>query len=290
MNIISTGSYIPEDIKTNSEITDTPEWVESKLGIKERHIAHMSSADMGFYAAMKATQNAAIAPRFIDMIIVATSTPPKAAPSTASIIQFHLGAFNAVCFDVNAVCSGFLYALVMAESFKKFHNILVIGTDKFSGITDWNHRNCVFFGDGAGAVLVRQSSDPLYYKLGTDSRNNGFSCDIGGTFEMDGKKVYTAGTRYLPKVINETLKKAGLTIDDIDYLIPHQASMNMLKTLAQLIKLPFEKVKTNMDKYGNTAAASIPILLDENIFNRGDKLLLASIGSGWTYGAMIIEW
>ena len=294
MKIVSTGSYLPYDTLSNGWFIgkSDPEWIESKLGIKERKQAQITTADLGFYAAKKAVERAEIAPRFIDMIICATSTPAFMNPSNAAIIQYHLGAINAVSYDINAVCSGFIYGLTIAEAFKdRCHNILVIGTDAFTKITDWDHRNSVFFGDGAGAVLVRSSPEKLIYKMGTDGiGKDAFKTKWGGTFEMDSKAVYQAGMKYLPKTIRQVLKKADLTIDDIDYLLPHQASITMLKALTKEIGIPMEKVLTNMGKYANTAAASIPILLDENNFKPGDKLLLAAIGSGWTYGAIIIEW
>ena len=292
MKIISTGSYLPNERVTNESISKDVKWIESKLGIKERRRAANTSADLGFYAGMKALQNAFLAPRFVDMIIVATSTPAKMHPSTAAIIQYHLGCFNAVAYDINAVCSGFVYAMAIAEAFKeKYHNILIIGTDTFSKVTDYTHRNCVFFGDGAGAIMVRSSPNPLHYKLGTNGTGkDSFKTEWSGTFEMNGKEVFDAGMKYLPKTIKEALRKAKIEKEEIDYVVPHQASLHMLKALAKETGIPFEKFKTNMDRYGNTAAASIPILLDENKFEQGDKLLLVAIGSGWTYGAIVIEW
>lgn len=296
MKIISTGSYVPDKVVTNEEIEirvdTTANWIESKLGIKERRIASYPSSVLAFRAAAKAINASKIDPILIDMLIVATSTPDKLSPSTAAIIQNGLGIYNAIAFDINAVCSGFVYAMAMAEAFKRScHNILIVGVDTFSKITDWDSRDCVFFGDGAGAVLVRSTLDDLHYKLGTDGRGQqGFECDHGSTFKIKGKDVYSAGLKYLPMIIKDVLKKAELTIDDIDWMLPHQASILMLKELAQIIGIPFEKVLTNMDKYGNTAAASIPILLDENDFQTGDRLLMVAIGSGWTYGAIILEW
>jgi 3-oxoacyl-[acyl-carrier-protein] synthase-3 len=292
MRIISTGICLPHEVVKNSEITEHGKWVEENLGIKERRMSERDAWQLGFIAALRAIREAYMNPRMIDCIIVATATPAKKAPSTAALIQRSIEAYNAVCFDINAVCSGFVYAMDLADSLhKKYHNILIIGVDTFSHITDFKDRNCVFFGNGAGAVLVRPSIDLFVSKLGTDSRGwEGFSCENHGTFEMDGKAVLGAGTKYLPRVINQVLVKAGVFIEEVDYLLPHQASLGMLKKLADTIGLPFDHVLTNMDRYGNTAAASIPILLHENKFKPGDKLLIAAIGSGWTYGAILMEW
>ena len=292
MRIIGTGSFLPNTIVSNKEITDTPEWVEYKLGIKERRMTNNLSSDIGAIAAERAIKSAGLEPLDIDMIIVATSTPDKMSPSTAAIIQDKIGAYSSVCFDINAVCTGFIYALLLADKLSQdYRNILVIGVDTFTHITDWKNRDCVFFGDGSGAVVINKG----YYRgcagLRTDGRGrHGFYCDHGDTFNMDGHAVYIAGTTLLPSLINKVLQSEGLTIGEIDYMLPHQASIGMLKKLADIIGIDWSKVLTNMDKYGNTAAASIPILLDENEFKLGDRLLLAAIGSGWTYGAIILEW
>lgn len=287
MNIKGTGSYLPNMIVSNETITDTPDWVYKKLGIKERRTTPLSTSMIATLAATRAIDNAGIEAKDIDMIILATSTPDKLSPSTACMVQNNIGAFNASAFDINAVCSGFVYGLSVASEMP-FKNILVIGADTFSSITDWGSRDCVFFGDGAGAVVVCGSAP---YRIKADGSGiDNFTCGHKGKFKMNGKEVYKAGLRYLPEIINGVLSDAELDITDIDYLLPHQASKRMLEELADTIGIPVRKVLTNMERYGNTAAASIPILLDENSFKTGDKLLLAAIGSGWTYGAMIIEW
>lgn len=266
---------------------DASNWTKQKLGIKSRRIAntHATSA-LGHIAGLRAIVSAGLKPKDIDMIIVATSTPDLLTPSTAVLIQSKLKADNAVAFDINAVCSGFVYAMSLAESLcYRYNNILIIGADTFSNITDWKDRNCVFFGDGAGAVVVRRGGFS-HSKIYTDpSGKDAFVTPHGGTFKMDGRAVYNAGTTLLPKVIEEICYG-----EFIDWLLPHQASIGMLRKLAELTGIEWSKVLTNMDRYANTAAASIPILIAENEFNKGDMLLLASIGSGWTYGAMIIEW
>lgn len=286
MKIKGTGAYIPHIMATNYHISDSPEWVSDKLGIEQRRISDVSVAYMATSAAHEAMDSARLHPDKLDLIIVATSTADYLAPSVASIVQDNLGA-SCPAFDLNAVCSGFVYALSIASELP-YKNILVIGVDKFSTITDWDHRDCVFFGDGAGAAVV---SGRACYFIGSDgSGRDAFKCERKGTFEMIGKEVYKAGLNYLPYVINKVLEKRGVTIDDIDWMLPHQASKRMLEELAKEVGIPFRKVLTNMEKYGNTAAASIPILLAENQFTPSDLLLLVSIGSGWTYGAMIVQW
>ncbi len=265
-----------------------PDWVFSKLGIKERRVNEFETTSaMAIFAAKEAIESAKIKAIDIGMIIVATSTPDKIAPNTACIVQNNIRAWKAAAFDVNAVCSGFVYALAIASGMP-YDNILVIGVDSFSKITDWRDRDCVFFGDGAGAVIV--SGRANYFLHADGGGEMEFTCEHGKTFEMNGKEVYKAGLHYLPLAIDKVLKSSGLDISDIDWVLPHQASIRMLEDLSEKTRIPFRKFLTNMDKYGNTAAASIAILLDEGEFKKGDKLLLAAIGSGWTYGAMIIKW
>ena len=288
MKIKGTGSYVPYTVIKNEAISHDPDWVFSKLGIRERRQNHFKTTSaMAIKAAKKAIEDAGIEPNEIGLIICATSTPDKLAPSMACIVQNNIRAWGAAAFDLNAVCSGFVYALSVASEMP-YENILVIGADTFSQITDYDDRNSVFFGDGAGAVIVSGRANYKIYADGIGEMD--FQCDRNGTFEMDGKAVFKAGLEYLPIAINDVLRDAGLYITDIDWLLPHQASIRMIEQLADNIGLPFRKVLTNMERYGNTAAASIAILLDEGEFKTGDKLLLASIGSGWTYGAMIIKW
>jgi len=288
MKIIGKGYYVPINKVDNNQIVgpEAAQWAEEKLGIKSRCITYTGTANIGAIAASRAIVNAGLTVSDIDMIIVATSTPNQLTPSTAILIQSQIGATNAVAFDINAVCSGFVFAMSLAESLcDRYNNILIIGADTFSNITDWRDHNCVFFGDGAGAVVVRRGGFS-HSKIYSDAKGkDAFVTHHGDTFQMNGRAVYDAGTTLLPKVIGEVM--FGETID---YLIPHQASIKMLKKLAELTGIEWSKVLTNMDRYANTAAASIPILIAENEFKHGDMLLLASIGSGWTYGAMMIEW
>jgi 3-oxoacyl-[acyl-carrier-protein] synthase-3 len=322
VRIIGTGSYTPETVYTNEYIeTIAPtnaQWVEENLGIKERRIAALDqpTSDLAAKAGLKAIQSAGLYPEDIDLIIVATSTPDRLAPSTAAIVQDHIKAYNSVAFDLAAVCSGFLFGMSTAAQYIAtgiYNHALVIGADTFSKIIDWSRRDCVFFGDGAGAaVLTHSDSDTgfLAFRLYTDGRGKwNFTIPGGGSeyplshenvdaghryFQMVGKEVYETGVQVLPKSINQVLADTGLSIDDVDYLIPHQPSIRILKDTAKIIGLPFEKVMTNMDKYANTSGGTIPILLDE--INKAGKLkpgslvLFAAVGSGWTYGAALIRW
>jgi len=322
VRIIGTGSYAPETVYTNEYIeTIAPtnaQWVRDNLGIKERRIAKpdQPTSDLAAKAGMKAIENAGLTPDDIDLIIVATSTQDRLAPSTAAIVQDKIQAYNSVAFDLAAVCSGFLFSMSTAAQYIAtgiYNNALVIGADTFSKIIDWTRRDCVFFGDGAGAaVLTHTDSDKgfLAFRLYTDGRGKfNFTIPGGGSeypmshenvdaghryFQMVGKAVYETGVQVLPKAINQVLADTGISIDEVDYLIPHQPSIRILKDTAEIIGLPFEKVMTNMDRYANTSGGTIPILLDE--VNRAGKLkpgslvLFAAVGSGWTYGASLIRW
>ena len=322
VKIIGTGSYVPDKVYTNEyleTIIDTrDEWIVKNLGIKERRIASdgQSTSDLAFESGHRAIIDSGLTKDDIDLIIVATATPDRLAPSTAAIVQDKLKAYNAVAFDISAVCSGFLYGMSVASQFIAagvYDNVLLIGADTFSRITDWTRRDAVFFGDGAGAAVISHGNVNegfLAFRLYTDGRGKwNFTVPAGGSecpasmksvqdgkhyFEMNGRAVYDTGTRVLPAAINQVLNDTGLSIDDIDYLIPHQPSIKILERTAEIIGLPWHKVMTNMDKYANTSGGTIPILLDETNHNgglkKGDTILFASVGSGWTYGASILKW
>lgn len=321
VKIIGTGSYVPDTIYTNEYLetilpTDS-QWIYDNVGIKERHIAatNQATSDLAAIAGLRAIEHAGLKSEDIDLIIVATSTPDRKAPSTGAFVQHKLKAFNAAAFDITAVCSGFLFGMSVASQYIAsgvYNNVLVIGADTFSKITDWSRRDAVFFGDGAGAAVLSSANFTegiLAYRLYTDTVENmlGFTIPGGGSeipltvenmdeqyFQMDGKAVFASATRALPKAINQVLLDTGLSINDIDLMIPHQPSIKILQKTAELIGLPFEKVMTNMDKYANTSGATIPILLDETNragkIKHGSTILFAAVGSGWTYGAAIIKW
>ena len=322
VKIIGTGSYTPETIYTNkyleSIIDTSDDWIQANLGIKERRIAakNQCSSDLASEAAKKAIENSGLTKDDIDLIIVATATPDRLAPSTAAIVQDKIQAYNAVAFDIAAVCSGFLYGMSVASQFIAagvYDNVLVIGVDTFSRITDWKRRDAVFFGDGAGAAVFSHCNVTegfLAFRLYTDGRGKfNYTIPAGGSeipaseetvknglhyFQMNGRAVYETGTKVLPVAIKQVLADTGLTIDDIDFLIPHQPSIKILQKTAEIIGLPWEKVMTNMDKYANTSGGTIPILLDEvnraGKLKKGNTVLFAAVGSGWTYGASILKW
>lgn len=321
VKIMSTGSYIPEKVVTNSDIAKTvdttDEWIQQHVGVKERRVVTTElTSDLAAQAALRALDSSAITAEDIDLIIVATSTPDRLAPSTACIVQDKIKAYNAVAFDLAAVCSGFLFAYSTAAQFisnNVYQHVLVIGADTFSKITDWNRRDCIFFGDGAGAVILSKNDDNnglLNFRLFSDGRGKfNFTIPGGGSenpvsqqcvddklryFQMDGKAVFNTAINKLPDAINQVLADANLTVDDIKLLLPHQPNINILKETARRINLPFEKVMMNLDKYANTSGGTIPIILDETYragkINSGDYILFAAVGSGWTWGAGIMKW
>lgn len=321
VKISGTGSYIPEMIYTNeyleSILPTDARWVYENVGIKERHIASpdQATSDLAAIAGQRAIDDAGLKNDDIELIIVATATPDRKAPSTAAFVQHKLKAYNAAAFDLAAVCSGFLFGMSVATQYIAsgvYNNVLVIGADTFSKITDWTKRDAVFFGDGSGAAVVTSANATegfLAYRLYTETREEmlGFTIPGGGSelplnehnmdrqyFQMNGKTVYATAIKALPKAINQVLEDTALKIEDIDIMIPHQPSIRILQKTAEIIGLPFEKVMTNMDKYANTSGGTIPILLDEvnksGKLKKGDIVLFAAVGSGWTYGASIIKW
>ncbi|MBN1931906.1 MAG: ketoacyl-ACP synthase III [Desulfobacterales bacterium] len=321
VKILGTGSYVPTTIYTNeyleSILPTNAEWIYENVGIKERRIAsaNQATSDLATIAGQRAIEDAGLKNEDIELIIVATSTPDRKAPSTAAFVQHKLNAFNAAAFDLAAICSGFLFGMSVATQYIAsgvYNNVLVIGADTFSKITDWTKREAIFFGDGAGAAIVTSANVTegfLAYRLYTDTSNEmlGFTIPGGGSeipltlvnldkqyFQMNGKAVFASATRALPKAINQVLMDTGLTINDIDMMIPHQPSIRILQKTAEIIGLPFKKVMTNMDKYANTSGGTIPILLDEvnksGKLKKGHIVLFAAVGSGWTYGASIIKW
>ena len=323
VKIVGTGSYAPATVFTNKYletlVPTSDEWIQENLGIHERHIAGSDefTSDLATQAGLRAVQDAGLDVMDIDLIIVATATPDRKAPSTATIVQYKMQANNAPAFDVSAVCSGFLYAMSIGSQYIAsgvYTNILVIGADKFSSLIDWTRRDAVFFGDGAGAVVLSAANAAegfLAYRIFTDTRENhfGFTVPAGGSempltkdiidqhlqyFQMDGKAVFKSAVEVLPKAINQVLNDTGLLIDDIDLMIPHQPSIKILIKTAEILGLPFEKVMHNMERYANTSGGTIPLLLDETNkagkIKKGDNILFAAVGSGWTYGAAIIKW
>ena len=322
VKIIATGSYTPEHILSNieleSRVNTSSEWIFDNLGILERRVASSTecTSDLARIACERAIAKSNIDKNTIELIIVATATPDRLAPSTATILQDKLGLYNAAAFDIAAVCSGFLFAMSVANQYIScgtYKTILVVGADTFSKITDWEKRDSVFFGDGAGAAIlsVRESNGGFNgFRLYSDGRGkDNFTIPAGGSefpastttienkqhyFKMNGRAVYDTATHVLPIAINQVLVDSNMNIDQIKLMIPHQPSIRILQQTAKKINLPWEKVMTNMDKYANTSGATIPILLDEvystGKINDGDIILFAAVGSGWTYGAAIFTW
>jgi len=309
VRIKSTGSYVPAKILRNEDVVGnlptSPEWIVEKLGIRERHIAGPEeyTSDLAARAGLEAIASAGLEPNEIDLIIVATSTPDRKAPSSACIAQAKMGIRNGcAAFDVAAVCSGFLYGLTIAGQFIQngtYEHVLVIGADTFSKITDWNHRNCVFFGDGAGAVVLERKDreNGLFSSiLQADGEGmNYFTVYPGDAcFTMDGKTVYETATTILPECIRQILCINRLGLKDVSMILPHQASAHVLKRSAEVLNIPFSGMQTNLESCANTAGASVPLLLDQvnrrGLIHEGNLLLFAAIGAGWTWGACLYRW
>lgn len=301
LKINGIGMKVPHRVYTNKDIQRiTPnskaDWIEDKLGIKQRHVCTTENVvELGSSAAKEALMMADMHEDEIDLIIVNTSSSDKISPSVACMIQNKL---NAKCpsFDINAVCSGFIYALdVSVQLLEKYEHILVISTETYSKITDWEDTNSCFFGDGAAAVIISKSdTNNFVSEIGADGTGwEHFNCDRNSTFQMNGKEVYKFGTNVLPTQIEKLLNYNKLSVDDIDWVIPHQPSHNVLKETARILGISKDKVYFNMENYGNTAGASVPMALYDGIKNgkiqNGDRLILAAIGSGWTYGVAYLK-
>lgn len=298
--------YIPEKVVTNydlEKIMDTSdEWIRTRTGIEERRIASddMKTSDLGARAALEAIEDAKISPEEIDLIIVATATPDQSFPSVACVLQERLGAKRAAALDISAACSGFIYAMATAEQFIQtgaYKKILVVGAEKLSKITDWNDRSTgVLFGDGAGAVVLGEVSDDrgiLSFELGADG-SGGKHLYEKGHIVMNGREVFKFAVRQMGESSINVLEKAGLTKEDVDFLIPHQANIRIMEAARQRLELPEEKMSKTIHKYGNTSAASIPISLYEEVkagkIKDGDLIVMVGFGGGLTWGAIALRW
>jgi 3-oxoacyl-[acyl-carrier-protein] synthase-3 len=312
--IAGTGSYLPPRVMTNSEFAarlDTSDaWIRERTGIVQRHIADDSqaSSDLALEAARRALQAAGVAAGELDLIVVATSTPDYIFPSTACLLQAKLGAKGCAAFDVQAVCSGFVYALATADSFVKnnlYKKVLVVGAEVFSRILDWNDRGtCVLFGDGAGAVVLTAASKPGIHAsvLHADGSQvdmlsvPGNVCKgsiVGSPYlQMNGPGVFKYAVKVLDEVARETLAAADMTVSDVDWLIPHQANVRILDATARKLGLPPEKLVVTVDHHGNTSAASVPLALDEFVragkIRAGHRVLMEGVGGGFTWGASLV--
>ena len=314
--ITGTGSFLPGPPVTNDDlvargIETSDAWIFDRTGIRARHLApsELGASDLALPAAEAALAAAGVTPADVDLIIVATSTPDYVFPSTACLLQAKLRIRNCAAFDLQAVCTGFVYALATADKFIQSgaHKCaLVVGAEVFSRILDWNDRGtCVLFGDGAGAVVLQASNTPgiRASALHADGSNAGILCVPGNVsgggvtgdalLRMDGQAVFKFAVRVLDEVSREVLAEAGTTIKEIDWLIPHQANVRILNATAKKLGLPADKVVITVDRHGNTSAASIPLALDAGVragkIQAGQHVLLAGVGGGFTWGAILLE-
>jgi 3-oxoacyl-[acyl-carrier-protein] synthase III len=304
--IVGIGRYLPEKIVTNADlekVMDTSdEWIRTRTGIEERRIAdeNTNTSDMGLVAAQNAIKNAGISPEDIDLILVATVTPDQPFPSVACMLQERLGAKKAAAMDVSAACAGFMYGIITGKQFVEsgaYKYVLVVGVEKLSKITDWNDRNtAVLFGDGAGAVIVGEVSEGrgiLSFELGADGTGSKHLYQDEYII-MNGREVFKFAVRQMGESCVHVLEKAGLTKDDVDFLIPHQANIRIMEASRQRLELPVEKMSKTVHKYGNTSSASIPISLVEEIeagkIKDDDLIVMVGFGGGLTWGAIAIRW
>lgn len=319
--IVATGSYLPKKILTNKDlekmVNTSDEWIITRTGIQERHLADENecTSDMGVEAAKQAIARAGISPLEIDLIIVPTCTPDYLFPSTSALIQRALQAHNAATFDLQAACTGYLYALSIAKAYIEsgiYKNILIVASDKMSSIVDYEDRNtCVLFGDGASAAIVSGEGAGLIIKdvcLGTDGEEAELLILPGGGsknpstidsvqnkmhfLKMEGRVVYRHAVRLMEMAVKHTMERVGLTSEDVDWLVPHQANIRIISAIAKRFNVPMEQVYKTVHKYGNTSASGVAIALDElmnqNILKTDQNILLVAFGSGFTWGASVL--
>ena len=313
--IVGTGSYLPRNVVTNDDLAKrmetSDEWIRTRTGIRQRHIAEPSqaSSDLGAEASRAALASAGVAAKDVDLIIVATATPDYVFPSTACLMQAKLGAAGCAAFDIQAVCSGFVYALTIADKLIRsgqYRCALVVGSEVYSRILDWNDRGtAVLFGDGAGAVVLKADSKPgiLGSVLHADGSHAGILsvpgnvCGgkiVGSPFlQMDGQAVFKFAVKVLDECARETLAQCGLTVADVDWLIPHQANVRILDATAKRLGIAAEKVIVTVDRHANTSAASVPLALDVAVrdgrIKPGHHVLLEGVGGGFTWGAALVK-
>ncbi len=323
VSIVGTGSYVPERVLTNADlekmVDTTDDWILSRTGIRERRIAAEGefTSHMAAQAARRAMEQAKVKPTDVDLIIVATITPDTFFPSTACHVQCLIGATNAACFDVSAACSGFLYAVEIAQQFISNHaynTILVVGADRLSSIVNWEDRNtCVLFGDGAGAAILRPragSCGVITTFMGSDGNYGDILHMPGGgcaqpitpenfgqklnTLHMNGRETFKQAVISMQTAARRALEQSGLAVEDLSCIIPHQANLRIIEALAERLRVPLDKFHVNLDRYGNTSAAAVAIALDEanrsGRFQIGDYILLVVFGGGLTYASSVIEW
>ena len=309
--IAGTGSYLPNKILTNADlermVDTTDEWIFTRTGIRERHIAAEGefTSDLALQAAKNAIASAGVSANDVDLIIVATTTPDKVFPSVATMVQKKLEVSGCPAFDIQAVCSGFVYALTTADNFIKAGGAkcaLVIGAETFSRITDYNDRgNCILWGDGAGAVVLQASSEQgvISTHLHADGRYENMlhvprNADKPDTVVMEGNAVFKMAVNTLDQIVDETLAANNMQKSDIDWLVPHQANIRILQATAKKLDMSMDRVVVTVDKHGNTSAASIPLALDTAVkdgrIKRGDMILMEAFGGGFTWGSALIKY
>ena len=318
--IAGTGSYLPARVVSNAELAEivdtSDEWITSRTGIRERHIAAdgETTGDLAFHAAVRALEAAGVAASELDLIIVGTTTPDLVFPSTACLVQHRLGANGCGAFDVNAACSGFLFALTVADKFivsGAARTVLVIGSETLTRMVDWTERTtCVLFGDGAGAVVLKADAETgilsthlhadggkkelLWNPVGVSVGFKENEKNAGVRINMAGSEVFKYAVKALDSVVEETLEANGLDRHDIDWLIPHQANLRIIEATAKRLEMPMERVVVTVDRHGNTSSGSVPLALDEGVrsgrIQRGQLVLLEAFGGGFTWGSALLRY
>ena len=318
--IAGTGSYLPEQIVSNADleklVDTTDEWIASRTGIRERRKAAEgeTTGDLAFHAATRALEAAGVAASEIELIVLGTTTPDIIFPSTAGLLQHRLGANGCAAFDVNAACSGFMYALGVADQFVRSGQVkkaLVVGAETLTRMLDYSDRStCVLFGDGAGAVVLEASSEPgilttrlhadggykhlLYNPVGVSAGFRHDEPNAGVRVMMTGNEVFKVAVKTLDRMVGETLNAAGMAEKDVDWLIPHQANLRIIEATAKRLKLPMERVIVTVDRHGNTSSGSVPLALDEAVrsgkVQRGQNLLLEAFGGGFTWASALLRY
>ena len=315
--ITGTGKYLPERVLTNLDleamVDTTAEWIRTRTGIEQRHIAadDETTSDLAYHASLAAMDMAGVGPQEIDMIVVGTCTPDLVFPNVACLLQRRLGISGGPAFSVEAACSGFMYALTTADQFMRTGSIrraLIVGAETMSRIVDWTDREtCVLFGDGAGAVVIEAGDEPgvIYSSLGADGKYKDLLyADTGiskkssspdtSLLRMKGNEVFRVAVRTLERMVDQVVKENNLRQGDIDWFVPHQANLRIIKATAKRLQIPIERVVLTVAEYGNTSAASVPMALDTAVrdgrIKRGDLLLLEAFGGGFTWGASLVRY
>jgi 3-oxoacyl-[acyl-carrier-protein] synthase-3 len=319
--IAGTGSYLPEQVLSNDDLVrrgvDTSdEWITSRTGIRQRHVAAEGeyTSDLGYQAALRALEAAGVEASEIDLIVMGTTTPDLIFPSTATIVQHKLGIAGCMAFDVNAACSGFIYALTVADKFVRSgaaKTALVIGAETLTRMLDWNDRNtCVLFGDGAGAVVLKADTETgilsthahadgskrelLWCDSGVSAGFKPEKANVGAVVQMVGNEVFKYAVKALDAVVDEALEANGLTKEALDWLVPHQANLRIIEATAKRLNMPMEQVILTVDKHGNTSSGSVPLALDEAVrsgrVQRGQLILLEAFGGGFAWGSALVRY